>query len=66
MTPSGVVAFKEGDEEDGFDVDGLEAAAAVWLGAMKVAEEGMEIFTMGTEGGLMDVTLRMESASEVL
>ena len=34
VMPSGVVAFEEGDEDDGFDKNGLEAAAAVRVVAM--------------------------------
>ena len=63
---SGVVAFKEDDAEDVFDKDGSEAVAAMRLGAMGVAEEGMVMSDTCAEGGLMDETLRMESASEVL
>ena len=51
---SGVVAFKEDDEDDGYDKDGLKAAAAMCLGATGRAKEGMVMFDMGTEGGLMD------------
>ena len=53
-------------EEDRLDKDGLEAAAAVLVGAMGVAEEGMMIFDTGADGGFTDATLRMESASEAL
>ena len=34
VTKSGVVAFEEGDEEDGLDADGLEYTADVFVGAM--------------------------------
>ena len=66
VMPSGVEAFEEDDDEDGFDKDGLEAAAVVRLEAMGVANEGMEMFAMCTRGGSTDVTLQMESVSGVL
>ena len=44
VTPSGVVTFEEDNEEDGLDEDRLEAVAAVLVGAMRVAKEGMVIY----------------------
>ena len=65
-TPSKVVASEEDNEEDGMDVDGMKYAAAVLLGAMGAANEGMVIFEMGAGDGSTDATLQIDSGSQTL
>ena len=63
-TPSGVVASKEDSEEDGLNEDGMDFAAAKFVGAMGAAEEEIVILETGAGGGSTEAMMQMELASE--